>query len=184
MSIIERLAEVGQGSGYKEIWLAGGCFWGMQKYMDGIHGVVETDVGYANGHTESPTYQQVCAHTTGFAETVRVVYNPGEISLAFLLELYYQAVDPTSVNRQGGDIGDQYRTGIYYTDEAELPVIRASIDTLAATLDKPVAIEVAPLINYYLAEEYHQKYLEKNPGGYCHITDAMCAVARTAREEK
>lgn len=184
MEIIQRETPVAEGKGYREIWLAGGCFWGMQKYVDGIHGVVQSDVGYANGHTPDPTYEQVCAHKTGYAETVRVVYDPAEVSLGFLLDLYYKAIDPTTVNRQGGDIGDQYRTGIYYTDPAELPAIEASIAALAGTLDKPVAIEVKPLVNYYLAEDYHQKYLEKNPGGYCHVTDAMCAVASTAREEK
>lgn len=177
MQVIQRKAE-----GDSEIWLAGGCFWGMQKYVEGIHGVVESDVGYANGHTPNPTYEQVCAHTTGYAETVRVVYDRKEVSLSFLLELFYNAIDPTTVNRQGGDIGEQYRTGIYYTDAADLPVIEASIAALAQTLDKPVAIEVKPLENYYLAEDYHQDYLVKNPGGYCHVTDAMCAVAHAARE--
>lgn len=179
---IQRTSPVQPGSGHQEIWLAGGCFWGMEKYLDGVHGVVQTDVGYANGHVENPTYQQVCAHTTGYAETVRVVYDPQVVSLPFLLDLYYKAIDPTSVNRQGGDVGDQYRTGIYYTQEADAPVVEASLKALAGTLDAPVAVEAMPLQNYYLAEETHQKYLEKNPGGYCHVTDEMCAVARTARE--
>lgn len=168
-------------TGLREIWLAGGCFWGMQKYMDGVQGVISTDVGYANGHTENPTYEQVCAHKTGFAETVHVVYDPARVPLRFLLQLFFKAIDPTSVNRQGGDVGDQYRTGIYYQDAADRPVIDAAMAELAKTLDKPVAVEVKLLENYYPAEAYHQKYLVKNPGGYCHISDTMCAAASAAQ---
>ncbi|MDL2317628.1 peptide-methionine (R)-S-oxide reductase MsrB [Eubacteriales bacterium OttesenSCG-928-A19] len=179
---IQRKTPLPAGKEYKEIWLAGGCFWGLERYMEGIHGVAGTDVGYANGNTPDPTYEQVCSHTTGYAETVRVVYDPDMVSLPFLLTLFYQAIDPTTVNRQGNDIGDQYRTGIYSLDESDLPAIRESIDALALTLDAPVAVEVKPLVNYYLAEDYHQAYLRKNPGGYCHISDTMCAAAHAARE--
>lgn len=169
-------------SGLREIWLAGGCFWGTEAYLREVHGVADTSVGYANGNTPDPTYEAVCAHTTGYAETVHVVYDPALLSLPFLLELYFQSVNPTSVNRQGGDIGDQYRTGIYYREEADLPVIRASVDKLAAGIGKPVAIQVEPLRCYYLAEEYHQDYLKKNPGGYCHISPEKIAGASIARE--
>lgn len=178
---IQRLEPVADG--HREIWLAGGCFWGLEKYLGGVQGVVRTDVGYANGHTENPTYEQVCAHTTGFAETVRVEYDPEKASLSFLLGLFFDAIDPTSMNRQGNDVGDQYRSGIYYTDPDDLPAIAAAIDTLQRTIVGLVAIEVKPLQNYYLAEDYHQDYLVKNPGGYCHISDAMCAVAHAARDE-
>ncbi len=167
--------------GNAEIWLAGGCFWGAQKYLGGIRGVIDTSVGYANGHTPSPTYKQVCAHTTGYAETVHVIYTPAVLPLGFLLDVFFRAIDPTSVNRQGGDVGDQYRTGIYTLDGAALPVIRAAIGALAKTLAKPVAVEVMPLQNYYLAEDYHQDYLVKNPGGYCHISDQMCRRAAEAQ---
>lgn len=153
----------------KEIYLAGGCFWGTEKYLSGIHGIVKTDVGYANGNTENPTYEEVCHNNTGHAETVRVFYDPQQVGLGFILDLYYDVIDPTSVNRQGGDIGSQYRTGIYYVDENDLPIIQDSIRNLQEKYDKPIAIEVLPLKNYYLAEEYHQKYLDKNPNGYCHI---------------
>lgn len=180
---VQRLKPLSLTDAQREIWLAGGCFWGMQKYMDGIRGVVATDVGYANGNTPNPTYEQVCRHDTGYAETVRVVYDPTQISLRFLLALYFQAIDPTTVDRQGEDIGNQYRTGIYYMDKADLPIITLAIDALAKTLDKPIAVEVTPLKNYYLAEEYHQNYLVKNPGGYCHITEGQCAAAREAKEE-
>lgn len=153
----------------KEIYLAGGCFWGMEKYLASIKGVLATDVGYANGVIEHPTYEQVCTGSFGFAETVRLTYDPGVAPLPFLLGLYFDVIDPTSVNRQGGDRGLQYRTGIYYTDSADEPTIRAELDTLAARLPAPVAVELKPLQNYYSAEEYHQDYLDKNPGGYCHI---------------
>lgn len=152
-----------------EIYLAGGCFWGTEKYLDCVHGVQFTEVGYANGKTENPSYEDVCRKNTGHAETVHVVYNREELALPFLLSIYYQAVNPTSVNRQGGDVGSQYRTGIYYVEEADLPVIQESIRALQAKYDKPIAIEVCPLENFYRAEEYHQKYLDKNPNGYCHI---------------
>lgn len=154
----------------KEIYLAGGCFWGLQKYLDSVKGVVFTEVGYANGETENPTYQEVCLDYTGFAEAVYVKYDSEKISLTFLLKLYYDAIDPVSVNRQGPDRGRQYRTGIYYTDKEDLAVIEDSIKELQTYFDKPIAIEVTSLTNYYKAEEYHQKYLDKNPGGYCHIS--------------
>jgi peptide-methionine (S)-S-oxide reductase/peptide methionine sulfoxide reductase msrA/msrB len=153
----------------KVIYLAGGCFWGTEKYLSGIHGIIKTDVGYANGNTENPTYQEVCHNNTGHAETVRVEFDPETISLSFILTLYYDVINPTSINKQGGDTGTQYRTGIYYIDEMDVETIKESIADLKTRYDKPIAIEVLPLKNYYLAEEYHQKYLDKNPNGYCHI---------------
>ena len=152
----------------REIYLAGGCFWGCQKYFDLIDGVESTSVGYANGPTENPSYEEVKRHA-GHAETVRIVYNPAKLPLEALLEKYFQVIDPTSVNKQGGDVGIQYRTGIYYTDPADADTARRCLVALAARYDKPLAVELRQLENYYLAEEYHQKYLEKNPGGYCHI---------------
>lgn len=129
-----------------------------------------TQVGYANGKTINPTYEEVCHNNTGHAETVKTVFNPDIICLAELLELYYEVIDPVSVNRQGADTGEQYRTGIYYIDDRDLPVIEDSIKKLQGKYDKPIAIEVKPLVNYSPAEDYHQKYLEKNPDGYCHIS--------------
>ena len=152
-----------------EIYLAGGCFWGTEAYLSAIRGVTYTEVGYANGKTKNPSYEDVCHRNTGHAETVRVEYDPDVISLEFLLELFYDSIDPTSRNRQGADIGTQYRTGIYYTNSDDLAVIERSIARLQAKYDVKIAIEVKPLENYYKAEEYHQKYLEKNPNGYCHI---------------
>lgn len=167
----------------KEIYLAGGCFWGTEKYLSCIQGIVKTDVGYANGNTENPTYQEVCHNNTGHAETVRVFYDPAQIRLEFILHLYYDVINPTSVNRQGNDIGSQYRTGIYYVDDSDVAVIEKSLEELQAKYDKPIAIELLPLRNYYLAEEYHQKYLDKNPEGYCHIGSHKFEQARQAKDE-
>ena len=119
--------------------------------------------------TDAPSYEEVCHGGTGHAETVRVSYAPAILPLSFLLSLYFEAVDPTSVNRQGNDRGVQYRTGIYYTDDKDLPVIKRALEKLQSGLTKPVAIEVLPLNNYSPAEAYHQKYLDHNPSGYCHI---------------
>ncbi|MDD2484176.1 MAG: peptide-methionine (R)-S-oxide reductase MsrB [Eubacteriales bacterium] len=152
-----------------EIYLAGGCFWGMEKYIAAIRGVMKTQAGYANGKTENPTYEDVCYKDTGHAETVKVVFNPEIITLSFLLELYYDAIDPVSVNRQGGDSGVQYRSGIYYVEESDKAIILKSIARLQKRIGKPIAVEVAVLQNFTPAEEYHQKYLDKNPSGYCHI---------------
>ena len=167
----------------KEIYLAGGCFWGAERYLSLLSGVVKTEVGYANGKTEHPTYRQVCDEDTGHAETVKVTYDPQQISLTFLLERFYEVIDPTSRNRQGGDEGTQYRTGIYYTDPTDESIITGSVILLGESLTEPVAIEVLPLENYYTAEEYHQNYLVKNPTGYCHINLGMFEQAKAAVDE-
>lgn len=153
----------------KELYLAGGCFWGVEKFLALLPGVEETEVGYANGTVAAPTYEEVCSGRTGHAETVRVGYDPQKLPLQILLEQFYSVIDPFSVNRQGADVGTQYRSGIYYTTEADLPAIEASVAALREQFQKIPAIEVVPLKNFYPAEEYHQKYLAKNPGGYCHI---------------
>lgn len=151
------------------IYLAGGCFWGMQKYFDQFPGVLETEVGYANGPTEAPSYQEVC-RSSGHAETLRIAYDPARITLEELLDRYFLVVDPLSINRQGGDMGIQYRTGIYYVNQSQLPAIEARCRREAEALGvRKLEVEVLPLASFYPAEEYHQKYLDKNPGGYCHI---------------
>ena len=152
----------------KTIYLAGGCFWGCQKYFDLMEGVISTQVGYANGPTENPSYEQVKAHA-GHAETVKIVYDPASLPLAALLDKYFLVIDPTAVNHQGGDFGVQYRTGIYFVDPEDEPVAREALDSLARQYAQPLAVELLPLENFYPAEEYHQKYLEKHPDGYCHI---------------
>ena len=163
-----------------DIYLAGGCFWGPEHFLKLIKGVKNTEVGFATGRTANPSYRKVCDENTGHAETVHVSYNPEEVALSKILELYFKTIDPTSVNRQGGDTGNQYRTGIYYTKESDLSVIKNEINELAKKYDKPIAIEVMPLQNFYPAEDYHQDYLEKNAGGYCHISPELFELARKA----
>jgi len=167
----------------KEIYLAGGCFWGTEKYFSCVHGVVETQVGYANGNTENPSYEEVCHNNTGHAETVKVVYAPDQIRLEFILKLYFDVIDPTLLNRQGGDVGTQYRTGIYYVDEKDKEIIEKSLKELQAQYDRPIVVEALPLKNFYPAEEYHQKYLDKNPNGYCHISRDKFEKARQAKDD-
>jgi len=164
------------------IYLAGGCFWGMQKYFDQFEGVRRTEVGYANGPDSAPSYQDVCA-SSGHAETLRIDYDPAVISLTELLEDYFLVIDPLSVNRQGGDRGIQYRTGIYYTDEAQLAQIEAVYRAEEAKAGAKLAVELKPLENFFSAEDYHQKYLEKNPGGYCHIPVRFFSLAETGLRE-
>lgn len=168
----------------KTIYLAGGCFWGVEKYFSLIPGVKETEAGYANGSTASPTYEEVCSGKTGHAETVKVVFDPEELSLPFLLEQYYSIIDPVSVNKQGNDRGIQYRTGIYYADEKDKPVIETSLKRLQQHFTQPLAIEVQPLRQFSRAEKYHQRYLDKNPGGYCHIPPAKFREASQTRENE
>ncbi len=162
------------------IYLAGGCFWGVEKYLKSIPGVTETEVGYANGNTENPTYEDICYNSTGHAETVKVQYDPEKINLDRLLRLYFQVIDPTALNRQGNDSGTQYRTGIYYVYDEDEPVIRSAVGKLEENCDKPVLVEIMPLSNYYPAESYHQDYLTKNPQGYCHIEPELFENARGA----
>lgn len=162
-----------------QIYLAGGCFWGTEHFMKQLPGVLGTTVGYAQSIIPHPTYQQVCTGLTHAAETVRVDYDPTVISLDKLLDLYYMTIDPLSLNRQGGDSGTQYRTGIYYTDPSLRPLIDESINRLARQLNATPAIEVMPLDNFYPAELYHQDYLDNNPGGYCHISPELIAFARS-----
>lgn len=153
----------------KEIYLAGGCFWGVQAFFSRVPGVAETVSGYANGRTENPTYEDVCRCDTGHAEAVRVRYDPSIVSPERLLELFFRIIDPTQLNRQGNDAGRQYRSGIYYVDEEDRAVAEAALARVRGSLMKPVMTELLPLANFCPAEDYHQDYLRKNPGGYCHV---------------
>jgi peptide-methionine (S)-S-oxide reductase len=153
----------------KKIVLAGGCFWGVEEFLSRINGVTETEVGYANGRTLNPTYEDVCNKNTYFAESCYVTYDENIVSLDEILKEYWSIINPTVLNRQGNDIGSQYRTGIYYISEDDLDTIIKSKDNNQKNYDKKIVTEIKPLINYYKAEEYHQKYLKKNPNGYCHI---------------
>lgn len=153
----------------KTIYFAAGCFWGAEHFFSGVDGVSAVTTGFANGDTPDPTYKEVYTDTTGYAETVRIDYNPSLVDLRTLTELLFTIIDPLSVNRQGEDEGSRYRTGVYYTDEAEFPVVKAVFDEVALRLGRPLAVELEPLRCFFPAEEYHQHYLDKNPGGYCHI---------------
>jgi len=153
----------------REIYFAGGCFWGVEEYFSRIPGVADATSGYANGTTENPTYEQVCSDTTGFAETVRVRYDPEVVSLRTLVEQYFKIIDPTSVNRQGNDVGTQYRTGVYFVNIDDQLVLESAFAGARARHGGTIATELKPLANFYPAEEYHQDYLRKNPGGYCHV---------------
>ena len=171
-------------TGIQTIYLAGGCFWGVQKFFDQFEGVTGTAVGYANGPETAPSYRQVCAGS-GHAETVRIVYDENIIRLRDLLGYYFMVIDPLSVNRQGNDRGIQYRTGIYYTAEDQLPEIEAVCREQEEKAGAKLAVEVEPLTNFFAAEEEHQKYLEKNPGGYCHIPRTMFTLQQgTAKDSE
>lgn len=153
----------------KTIYLAGGCFWGVQHYFDQFDGILKTTVGYANGNTENPVYKDVKKGLTGDAETLEIEYDDTVISLPRILDLYFDIIDPISVNQQGEDVGISYRTGIYYVDEKDLEMIQIKYDEIQKQYDSALAVELEPLKNFFNAEEYHQKYLDKNPGAYCHI---------------
>ena len=181
-------SEGGNMENLKEIYFAGGCFWGVEEYFSRIPGVRDAVSGYANGQTENPTYEEVCSGLTGHAETVRVSYEPRIVSLETLTEQFFQIIDPTVRDRQGNDAGRQYRTGVYYADAAE----QGSLERIFAAEQKKykqkIVTELAPLENFCAAEEYHQDYLKKNPGGYCHIDfsalDGLKAKAPPAPERK
>lgn len=153
----------------KEIYLAGGCFWGLQKFFDQFNGVIETEVGYANGHTKEPKYPEVKAQLTGHAETVYVKYDSSIIPLEKVLEYFYMVIDPTSLNKQGEDEGTSYRTGIYYLCDEDRDLAIKVTNEKQKEYAERIVVEIEPLSYYYPAEEYHQKYLDKNPNGYCHI---------------
>ena len=168
----------------KEIVLAGGCFWGTEHYLKMINGVLDTCTGFANGQGVNPTYKEVYTDTTGFAEAVRVQYDPQVLPLKLLIELYFKAIDPLSLNRQGEDEGTRYRTGIYYSDPGDLPTIKEVFLKEQEKAGAPLVVELEPLKNFYGAEEYHQDYLEKNPEGYCHLPTALFEYAKAANAKK
>jgi methionine-S-sulfoxide reductase len=154
----------------KDIYFAGGCFWGTEHYFKQVRGVISTAVGYANGNTDNPTYEQVYTDLTGYAETVHIIYDPEVVSLTLLLELFFRSIDPTSLNRQGNDCGTRYRTGIYYTAEEDIPTIREVYRDIERIVGEPLMVEVEPLRNFYIGEEYHQDYYNKTGDEpYCHI---------------
>ncbi len=167
-----------------EIYLAGGCFWGLEEYFSRITGVTDTTVGYANGQVESTNYQLI--HQTNHAETVQVTYDENLVSLREILLYYFRVIDPLSINKQGNDVGRQYRTGIYYTKDIDVSVINEVVKEQERQFGQKIAVEVEPLRHYVLAEDYHQDYLKKNPGGYCHINvnDAYQPLVDPGQYEK
>lgn len=167
-----------------EIYLAGGCFWGLEEFFSRISGVLQTSVGYANGQVETTNYQLI--KETDHAETVQVIYDEKAVSLREILLYYFRVIDPLSVNQQGNDRGRQYRTGIYYLEEADLPTINTVVREQELLIGRKIAVEVEKLRHYILAEDYHQDYLKKNPGGYCHIDvrDAEKPLIDAANYEK
>lgn len=167
----------------KEIYLAGGCFWGMEGYFSRLVGVKDVESGYANGTTKNPTYEEVCSGKTGHAETIKVVYDETKISLNALLDEFFKVVDPTTLNRQGNDRGTQYRSGIYYADKGLKPVIEVRMSRERDRYAEPIVTEVLPLENYYSAEDYHQDYLDKNPDGYCHIDFSLLPNAQATMQK-
>lgn len=151
------------------IYLAGGCFWGVEAYFSKLPGVLRTTSGYANGKIENPTYKEVSTGETGFVETVEIEYDKNIISLEEILDHYFDIVDPTTLNRQAHDIGTQYRSGIYYKNDEDKIIIEKTLKEEQKKYKEKIVTEAEKLTNFYKAEEYHQKYLDKNPGGYCHI---------------
>ena len=153
----------------KIIYLAGGCFWGVEAFMSRLKGVNQTEVGYSNGRDLAPTYEKVCSGKTGHAETVKVTYNPQIISLEEILENFFKIIDPHSLNRQGADVGTQYRTGIYWQEDDQKEIVLKFLSKKRNESSKKIVVEAHPIQSFYPAEDYHQKYLEKNPQGYCHV---------------
>lgn len=162
----------------RDIWFAAGCFWGAQKFFKSVDGVVSTEVGFANGREITPTYRQVYTDETGHAECVHVRYDPERVSLEELVRLFLNMIDPFSLNKQGGDEGTRYRTGIYYENGDDRDVIENVLGSFEESACRKSAVEIQPLRCFYKAEEYHQDYLDKNPGGYCHLSPAIFELVR------
>ena len=153
----------------KQIVVAGGCFWGVQEYYRRLKGIIETEVGFAQGKTVEPSYKDVKSQATGHAECVRIVYDENVISLKQILDHLFRIIDPTSLNRQGDDIGTSYRTGIYPENSEDEATARGFVKEMQSRYIRPIVTEVCLLKEFYAAEDYHQNYLQNNPDGYCHI---------------
>ena len=170
----------------QQIYFAGGCFWGTEHFFKQIRGVVKTETGFANGNASiaNPTYEQVYTDTTGYAETVRVDFDEQQVDLRFLTEMFFAAIDPLSLNRQGHDEGTRYRTGVYYTQESQRQTIEDVFREQQSKYKQPLQVELLPLSNYYPADEYHQDYLDKHPDGYCHLPVTLFEWARKTSESR
>ena len=167
----------------REIYFAGGCFWGTEHYFKQVRGVIATETGYANGNTPNPSYNEVYTDNTGYAECVHITYDTEVVTLRMLVELFFRSIDPLSLNRQGNDIGTRYRTGIYYCDDSDIETIQGIYNEIEERCGERLCVELEPIQNFYCAEEYHQDYLDKNPSGYCHIPYALMIMAREANKE-
>ena len=166
-----------EGRKQSVIYFAGGCFWGTQHYISKFEGVLETEVGYANGNVAEPTYQQVYTDLTGHVECVKVTYDKEVIPLKTLCRFFFRSIDPLIINRQGDDHGTRYRTGIYWTDASDEPVVNEAFEEVQQQYDQPLAVEKSQLRCFYSGEEYHQQYLIKNPDGYCHLSPSLIKSA-------
>jgi peptide-methionine (S)-S-oxide reductase len=157
-----------EGSGMEKAVFAGGCFWGVEALFQELDGVTDTTVGYTGGHTDNPTYSAICSHTTGHAEAVEVVFNPAQVSYEELCAYFWRLHDPTTVNRQGPDVGDQYRSAIFYlTPEQKTAAEKVKVEA-QKKWRKPIVTEIVPAAVFYPAEEYHQDYFQKHRGHGCH----------------
>lgn len=148
---------------------AAGCFWGVQFYFDQVPGVTKTTVGYTGGHTENPSYEQVCTHTTGHAEAVLLEFDPEKVSYETLVRQFFRMHDPTQLNRQGPDVGDSYRTAIFYFDDAQKEVAEKIKKEIQPKFDKPIVTEITEATKFWPAEDYHQKFAERTGRGMCHV---------------
>lgn len=153
----------------EKVVFAGGCFWGVEAFMEKIYGVDDVVSGYVNGTLENPSYEDVIQGKGEFAEAVEISYDPERVDLKTLVDDLFRVIDPTSKNKQGNDVGVQYRTGVYAEDEVDLDKMEEAVEKQQADYDEEIVTEVEPLENFYTAEEEHQDYLEKNPNGYCHV---------------
>lgn len=167
----------------KKIYLAGGCFWGVEHFLSLIDGVEETTVGYANSDIDTPSYEDLKQHRSSASETVEVIYDENKISLKEILNLFFMIIDPTLLDQQGHDIGHQYRTGIYYIDNNDIELIKQKLNDLQNKYTKPIVTELLPLDNFTKAEDYHQDYLIKNPQGYCHVDPKMFELAKQYKKQ-
>lgn len=168
----------------KEIYFAGGCFWGTDHFFKQVRGVITTEPGYVNGHTNKPIYEEVNTDTTGYAEAVKVIYDPKEVRLELLIKLFFETIDPTSLNKQGNDVGTRYRTGVYYTNAKDKAVTDAFFNKIERMYFRPIVVERKPLEVFYPAEDWHRDYLIRNPNGYCHIEPHLFAYASKANPKK
>lgn len=148
---------------------AAGCFWGVQFYFDQIPGVTQTAVGYTGGHTENPTYEEVCTHTTGHAEAVEIQFDPQQVSYETLVRQFFRMHNPTQLNRQGPDVGDSYRSAIFYIDESQKAIAQKIAEESQSQWQDPIVTEISPATAFYLAEDYHQKFAERTGRGMCHV---------------